>query len=667
MRFDSVGMFWADAVKEKAPKKEKPVKIPPKPVWLEPGYLPNLERAKALTIDQYDPVSLTRASVEREPVVFDVESYPNYFLCSFKGLRSGKVAVFQRSKQFGMDFDNKALYWMLTNLLIVGFNSKNYDETVSLLAAAGNDEAALYQVTQALIVYGERPHEILKSWKVRKPELDHIDLIELTALRPSLKKIAAALFSPIMQDLPFPPGTMLSYEQMLIIRWYNIVADLGNTIRLYNDCTEELELRHELGAMYGIDLRSKSDAQISETVISHEVKQRLGLHKLKRPGANPGHTFRFEMPAWLTCQSKTMWEVHEAVRCADFVVNEAGYIELPKELEREINIAGTIYHMGIGGLHSKDKKLRYTANERFSLRDIDVRSYYPKMIINSGKYPIACGTEFIPVYANLTDRRLTLKDQGFVKKSNGMKIVVNGGFGKTGSPYSILYGPELLIQTTVGGQLALLMLIESLEMHRIHIVSANTDGIVIWCERSREEECNQIVKAWEKQTGLETEETRYQGLYMRDVNNYVAIYETAQKGLWYKGKGIFTNEERKKVPINRICIEAAVKFMVDKTPIEKTVRECRDFTRFLAMAYSKDGIAKGEEYLGKVGRWYMPIEKEGELQNVRNGHTIPKSTGGKPCMILPETFPDDVDFDWYIEGAYDLLYKVQYLEKEKKK
>lgn len=667
MRFDNLGMFWEDIVKVKAPPKEKIHRTPPKPVWLEDGYLPQLDVAKAMVYQPFDRISLTEAASYREPIIFDVESYPNYFLVSFLGTKSGRVAVFERSVEFGMNFDGQALMWMLTNLNIVGFNSAGYDLNICLIACAGYDEQALYDFTRAIIVFKERPYQILKNLKIKKPKVDHIDLIELTALRPSLKRIAAALHSPLMQDLPFRPGTFLTYDQMLIIRWYNIKADLTNTLLLFNDCKEDLELRQELGEMYDLDLRSKSDAQISETVIEHEVKRRLGTNEsLHRPGANPGHCFQFQMPPWLTCQSRTMWEVHEAVRQAYFEVDEGGYVQLPEILKREIDIAGTIYKLGIGGLHSKDKKLRFKADKFFSLRDFDVTSYYPRMIINSKKYPKACGPTFCPVYEGLTDQRIHLKREGKTKKANGMKIVVNGGFGKTGSQYSVLYEPELLIQTTLGGQLALLMLIEMLEMQRIHVVSANTDGIVVHCERTREDECNQIVKAWEIQTGLETEETRYQGLYMRDVNNYVAIYETPQKGVWYKGKGIFTNESRAKVPVNRICIDAAVKFMVDGTAVEKTVRECKDFTRFTNVAYCKDGAAKDGEYLGKVCRWYMPIGGTGEIQNVRNGHMIPDSTGAKPCMMLPETFPEDVDLDWYIANTYDMLKAVMFIEDEKK-
>ena len=44
-------------------------------------------------------------------------------------------------------------------------------------------------------------------------------------------------------------------------------------------------------------------------------------------------------------------------------------------------------------------------------------------------------------------------------EDSSKKIQINGSFGKLGSKYSLLYAPDLLLQTTITGQLALLMLI----------------------------------------------------------------------------------------------------------------------------------------------------------------------------------------------------------------
>jgi len=102
---------------------------------------------------------------------------------------------------------------------------------------------------------------------------------------------------------------------------------------------------------------------------------------------------------------------------------------------------------------------------------------------------------FQTIYQKILDDRLAAKNSGDSVTSNTIKIVLNGSFGKLGSKWSILYAPRLLLQVTLTGQLALLMLIEMIEDAGIPVVSANTDGIVIKCPANRKSELDNIVGA----------------------------------------------------------------------------------------------------------------------------------------------------------------------------
>ena len=117
--------------------------------------------------------------------------------------------------------------------------------------------------------------------------------------------------------------------------------------------------------------------------------------------------------------------------------------------------------MGIGGLHSCEKSQYVVADENTVLRDADVSSYYPSIILQQKLSPKAMGKDFITIYQSIVSRRIEAKHRGDKVTADTLKICVNGSFGKLGSKYSALYAPELLIQTTLTGQLALLMLIES--------------------------------------------------------------------------------------------------------------------------------------------------------------------------------------------------------------
>ena len=60
-----------------------------------------------------------------------------------------------------------------------------------------------------------------------------------------------------------------------------------------------------------------------------------------------------------------------------------------------------------------------------------------------------------------------------------LKIVINSIYGKLGFEKGDLYDRLAVLKVTVNGQLMLLMLCEALELDNIHIISANTDGIMV--------------------------------------------------------------------------------------------------------------------------------------------------------------------------------------------
>lgn len=291
----------------------------------------------------------------------------------------------------------------------------------------------------------------------------------------------------------------------------------------------------------------------------------------------------------------------------------------------------------------------------------------------------------------------------------GGKIQINGTFGKTGSPYSVLFAPQMLIQTTITGQLSLLMLIEWHELYGIPVISANTDGIVIDVPRDKLQVSEYLIAEWERRTGLEMETDDYVALYARDVNNYFAI--KTPDDVKRKGEYAKAGLAEKKNPDVEICADAVAEFLAKGTPIEYTIAACRDITKFvtiqrvngggvkmwgegprkgarvmdmlgtlLANGWIKDGRKwrKGDvqtdpttayqscfqpqkaEFLGKVVRWYYGTRSPGPIVYASNGNTVSLSYGARPCMTLPDEFPDDIDYEWYINKAQSMLKDVGY-------
>ena len=76
--------------------------------------------------------------------------------------------------------------------------------------------------------------------------------------------------------------------------------------------------------------------------------------------------------------------------------------------------------------------------------------------------------------------------------------------------------------------------------------------------------------------------------------------------------------------------------------------------------WNEGGAVKSGEYLGKTIRWYYAKGVDGVIIYAKNGNKVPRSEGAKPAMQLPEVFPDDVDFDWYVTEAREMLKGLGY-------
>lgn len=668
LRADTAGIFWDDTPPPKPPAKEKIKCVPPERTWERPDYLPGLDEALAFPVPRLTEDELFQCSVYRRELIHDAEVYPNYFCVCFLEYLSGKVYFLEMVR--GQALDTKKLEWMRQNIPLTGFNSIGYDSVMLALAIAGYGTDELYNATLAIIRDGLTPRDVLKRYSIRTPKTDHVDVIEVAPLQASLKTYGGRLHTPRMQDLPFPPGTELTPQQMAIVRWY-CVNDLVQTCMLRECLSEALALRQRLGLKYGLELRSKSDAQIAEAIITKELEQLTGKRPLV-PTIPPGTRYRYKAPDYLRFQTPKLQWVLQRIVGSDLVVGLDGKISTPADWnDLEFQIGEATYRMGRGGLHSTETKVSYKADADYALIDRDVTSYYPAVILGQGLYPQHLGTPFLHVFKQIVDQRLAAKKSGDKKTADSLKITINGTFGKTANPYSVMYSPDIAMQITLTGQLTLLLLIERLELAGIRVISGNTDGAVILCPRKRLQELNDMVHLWEQETGFETEETQYSAVYSANVNNYIAVKLPDKKGkVKTKNKGWFNNpwndDENPvaklfKNPTTTVCTDAIEQLLIHGTPVDKTIRECVDPSKFVEVRTVRGGAVKDGEYLGKSIRWYYAQGETGHIIRADTGAKVPRTDGARPLMRLGRTLPPDVDYDWYIARANSLLEDMGYV------
>jgi len=645
--------------------------------------------------------------------LFDTECYPNFFLLKFKiGLNYYKVEVVNNVPliQTHVDFVKS----IFNNYTCVSFNGINYDipMIIACLHHFNNDQ--LKKINDCIIVGG------LKHWQLSLPQWcakDHIDLMEVAPGKASLKQYAGRIHSKKIQDLPYNPDRVLTDKEMKEVDDY-----CGNDLDVLEDLWKSLQpqilQRINLSERYGLDLRSKSDAQLAEAVLKRRC-ERATCSKIYKSDINWDMQIKYEAPKCIEFNLPQTRLIFEKIKNAIFILDNNGKPTTIIDDEWLVIINNTTYKLGMGGIHSQEKSIYYKANDDYILIDNDVASYYPSLILNSGKWPDALGCTFLNEYKSILDERLVwkAKQKNLAKGSpeyieaecgnEGGKIMINGTFGKTGSHYSVLFAPQMLLQTTLTGQLELLMLIELHEINGIEVVSANTDGIIIKCKRDDVWLSKFLIEYWEQLTNLKMESTEYKSIYSRDINNYFAVKTDGD----VKRKGEFSHSGliAKKNPDVEICSDAVANYLSSGVDIKSSIIECKDLRKFIVVQAVKGGAVKlwgigadkkakvvdmtsiliengwvkvgrmwsqqgvvmsardayaacfppqRREYLGKVARWYYSTQAPGTIVYANNGNTVSLSEGAKPCMILPESFPEDVDYDWYIRKAIDILKDV---------
>lgn len=600
-------------------------------------------------------------------LIIDTETYRNFFLLQMLDIKTRKVIRFEIRDD--VTINTQKLSWVMHSYRTVGFNSIKYDLALIWFAFIYQNNEAIKSLSDEIIIQNAWPKQLERDHGFTIWPTNHIDLIEVCPLRGSLKLYGGRLHAPRIQDLPFDVHAELSINQFSIVADYNI-SDLFATEILFNNLTEQLQLRTDLSREYKQDVMSKSDAQIAETVISSELKRLTGKWPSK-PALNSVQTsFNYHPPAFIQFLTPTLQNVLQKVCSIKYTLMDSGRLNKGDIDNINIQIGANLYRMGSGGLHSSEKNLAIKADHEHKLFDRDVASYYPAIVLNCKLFPNHLGEAFLQVYQTIVDRRITAKKAGNIAISECLKICINGTFGKTGSPYSVLYAPEMMIQITVTGQLALLMLIEKLELCNIPVASANTDGILVYCPIAKEDEYRSIIKLWEQITGFITEETEYDAIYSRDVNAYLAVKKDGST----KGKNVYYDPWRAKTardgywrfqknPSTQICIEAIEKLITKNIPIEKTIKECRDITKFVSVKNVAGGAHKDGEYLGRVVRWYYAKDVVGTINYINSGNKVPDTDGAKPAMDLPETWPEDINYDWYIAKAVEMLFEMGYYKR----
>ncbi len=345
-------------------------------------------------------------------IALDLEVSPNYFLIGMKLLKTGKVL--QIDTKTILTKDQRGLFGrILSSSTLITFNGVRYDMPIvhKVMCDVTMTTKDIFEMSQRMIGENIPPYRVYNEFDIEPYRgVDHIDVSEPSpGVFVSLKGYGARLHSQKLQDLPYAYDKVLTDEEIEVIRKYNI-NDLDTTIDLYTAIKPRIVLREEMSEQYSSDLRSKSDAQIAETVIVKELtKAGVRVSKASVPA-----TVKYIAPKCVEFHgSMILKQLLKRVQEEEFKINQKnGAVVLPDWLKKyPLEMNGTKYQIGIGGLHSKEKKLVCEPEEGYVMRNIDVEAYYPSMILEFGFYPPRFTDKFMEVYGELYTRRMTAKHE----------------------------------------------------------------------------------------------------------------------------------------------------------------------------------------------------------------------------------------------------------------
>lgn len=613
---------------------------------------------------------------ERLIWIYDLEQFANFHCATFYNIPNNlyKQFVIHKSRN-----DVEKYYYFLMQEVdgLIGFNNLEYDypllhyfiyNAVRYISTKTDPDKINEDLFIKSNVILNTHKETIPYWKIliRQLDLRKVHHFDNKAKMANLKQLGIAMNYPDIEDLPFEPEHMITDEEVPKVLSYNL-KDIGITKMLY-DYTRGLtdhpeykgkdmiKLRLDIKRKYKIPCDNYNDVKIGEEINKVTYMRNTGLdyndfryNKTFRDKINLidciSDDIKFE-----TLELKGLLNRLKTVTITD---KKDGY-------QDHVIIGNKKYTFKLGGLHSKDTGMIIKPKENEMLLELDVASMYPRAIINDKLYPEHLGEAWLIGYIDIHDQRINAKHNGDKLIADTLKLALNGGgYGKTGESTSWMYDPLVSLRVTIRGQLRILMLVEKLVMNSFIVLSANTDGILVFLENKNDyDKFLSIYKQWEKETGFELEETEYKMIAMRDVNNYIALKSNDKiklKGIFEINKLLHKNHSMKIVSI------AVVDYFTKNIPYQETIRKCTDIKDFLiSVKFSQSkGIVSDvrdgnlvEEIYKKNFRYFISTDGK-SLVKAHNSGRIERMHYG--FLITPfnkfydvETFSDyNVNYSFY--------------------
>ena len=607
--------------------------------------------------------------------IYDIETYPNVFTLAVEHAASPMQWMFEISD---LRNDSREIiaflqYLKETNARMVGFNSLGFDYPVihTLIRMGHSDANTLYQKAMAIIHGQDGDEKWMHNVNPSDRFVQQIDLYKIhhfdnKARATGLKVLEFNMRSDNIEDLPFKVGTNLTPEQIPVLKKYN-KHDVAQTKLFYYKTLEMIKFREELTHLYQRDFMNHNDTKIGKDYFAMKLEEAgVALYDFGPSGRTPRQTKRPTIALkdailpWIEFSNPEFTRVLNWLK-GQIITETKGVFE---DVTARVN--GFEFVFGLGGIHGSIESEIVESDVDFVIVDLDVSSYYPNLAITNRFYPQHLGETFCDIYKHLYEQRKTYP-KGSAENAM-LKLALNGVYGDSNSAFSVFYDPLFTMSITLNGQLLLCKLAEQLMLiDGLQLIQVNTDGLTVRVPRANKIEVDVARLMWETMTKLELEEAIYKTMMIRDVNNYIAVYENGnvkRKGAYEYKLGWHQNAGGLVIP------KVAEKVLIEGAPIRETVEQWPEIMDFMLrtkvprssyLAIEHDGVPSQLQNItryyiaqggGRLFKWMPPTKTKPDVWRKIG---VESGWGVQPCNDIRDAGKLPIDFDYYCREIEKLV------------
>jgi len=315
--------------------------------------------------------------MNKELWIWDLETYPNFFLATFKNKITGKWFEFEISDRYN-DLDKLRMFLLNQCQGLIGFNNINFDYPVIHNSILKNNNIwtsyDIYEEVEKIIA---NKYSAIWDNQIIIPQLDlyriwHYDNKNKSC---SLKWLEFAMRWSNLQELPYAVGSILTFKEMDNVKTY-CRNDINATEQFYLKSLKHISLRQFYTNQEGINMMNASEIRMSKDIFGKYLAKEM---KISVKELNQMRTHRKEIDIkdiifdYIKFNNPINQQTLDNFKNFKWQYNE----DTEKAFENikfSVPYENVVREYAEGGLHSFGKAGIYESDNEYVLVDVDFKA-----------------------------------------------------------------------------------------------------------------------------------------------------------------------------------------------------------------------------------------------------------------------------------------------------